>query len=210
MLPTPMNELLMSLKRSTCVQWSATAVLGAVCVGLIALNFKLAGDLNSLARHQPIHVIPGAAEGVYAAGITQYNIANAARYLLGLAVNITPATAAQRFNELEGYIAAEALSEFRAERDQRLKEIKTQQQSRAFFADGPDELSEQDGVYVYRVRGMWEIRSGSLPISTRHHEFILRFRVGRADKENPYGVFIHAFEVQPMVDRDSDGTAAAS
>src|ERR1700740_3536283 len=100
-----MNELLLNLKRTACLQWSATAVLGLLCAGLTALSFKLANDLSTLAHHQPIHVIPGAAEGVYAPGITRYNVANAARYLVGLVVNVTPSTAAQRFGELEGYIA---------------------------------------------------------------------------------------------------------
>jgi hypothetical protein len=198
------NELLLSLKRTTCVQWSATAILGLLCLALVALNFKLAADLSSLAHHQPIHVIPGAAEGVYAAGLTRYNVANAARYLLGLAVNLTPATAAQRFSELEGYIAPEALGEFRTERDQRLKEIKTQQQSRAFYPDAPDHLSVENGIYRYRVRGVWEIRSGSLPMSLKRHEFTLHFRVGGADRENPYGVFIDAFEVRALEELAAD------
>jgi len=203
-----MNEILLSLKRASSLQWSATAILGVLCVALVVLNFKLAGDLSSLARHQPIHVIPGAAEGVYAAGLTQYNVANAARYLLGLAVNVTPATAQQRFAELETYIAPEALGEFRGERDRRLKEIRSQQQSRAFFPDEPDRLVVEDGSYVYRVRGTWEIRSGSLPMSSTRHEFTLRFRVGHADRENPYGVSIDAFEVRALDEGAAGGRDA--
>jgi len=200
-----MNELLLTIKRTTCVHWLATSVLGVLCTGLIALNFKLAGDLSSLARHQPIHVIPGAAEGVYAPGLTRYNVANAARYLLGLGVNVTPVTAAQRFAELEAYIAPEALAEFRSERDQRLKEIRAQQQSRAFFPDQPDDLSAVDGLYVYRARGQWEIRSGSLPLSATRHEFTLRFRVGHADSGNPYGIFVRTFEVTPIENVSEEG-----
>jgi len=203
--PSPVNEILLSLKRTASIQWSALVVLGVISVGLLVLNLKLAADLSSLASHQPIHVIPGAAEGVYAAGLTRYNVANAVRYVLGLAVNVTPATAESRFGELERYMSPDALTEFRAERDERLREIKSQQQSRSFVADEPDELSVREGIYDYRARGRWEIRSGSLPMSSRRHEFHVRFRVGAPDEGNPYGIAVSALVIRSLEGLAPDG-----
>jgi hypothetical protein len=198
MTSMPLHDLLLSVKRAAALQWLATALLGLLCLALAALSFRQAGELAWLARHRPIHVVPGAAEGVYAPGLARHNIANAARYLLGLAVDLTPATASRRLQELERYLDPVALPVFRSERDRRLKEIEGQQQSRSLYPDSPDELTEDEGVYRYTVRGRWEIRSGSLPMSDDRHQFTMRFRVGTADETNPYGVRIVAFEVRRL------------
>ncbi len=193
-----LHDLLLAVKRAAALQWLATALLGLLCVALTVLCFRQASELAWLARHRPVHVVPGAAEGVYAPGITRHNIANAARYLLGLAVDLTPATASRRLQEFERYLDPVALPVFRAERDRLLKEIEAQQQSRTFYPDSPDELIDDEGLYGYTVRGRWEIRSGSLPMSEERHAFTMRFRVGTADETNPYGVRILAFEVQRL------------
>ena len=205
-----MNDILLGLKRSSINHWFATSVLGLVTGALLILCFKLSSDLDWLARHQPIHVIPGAAEGVYAAGVTHYNVINAARYLAGLGINLTPVNAPARLEELQSYIAPEALPAFQAEREERVREIRSQQQSRAFFADEPDSLTQSDGVYEYRSRGRWDIRSGSLAMSSLRYELVMRFSVAQADRSNPYGIQVQHIEMKPLGERGPKAEAAAA
>jgi hypothetical protein len=196
--PTPIGDLLLAIKRAAALQWLAIAVLGLIGLALAALALRQSGELAWQARHQPIHVVPGAAEGVYAPGLANHNLLNAARYLVGLAVNLTPSTAAQRLAELERHVDPQALAVFRSERDRRLREIHEQQQGRTLRPDRPDTLEQVDGLYRYTVQGRWEIRSGSLPMSEVRHGVEMRFRVGTADETNPYGIRIVALEVTPL------------
>lgn len=195
---TPIGDLLLSVRRAAALQWMAIAVLGVIGLALAALALHQSGELAWQARHQPIHVVPGAAEGVYAPGLAHHNLLNAARYLAGLAVNLTPSTAAQRLAELERYVDPQALAVFRAERDRRLREIREQQQGRTLRVDQPDTLERTDDLYRYRVQGRWEIRSGSLPMSEVRHIVEMRFRVGTADETNPYGIRIVALDVTAL------------
>ncbi len=198
MASMPLQDLLLSVKRAAALQWLATVVLGALCIALVALSFRQAGEMADMARHRPVHVVPGAAEGVYAPGLAHHNVANAARYLLGLAVQLTPSTARRRLDELERFVDPVALPVFRSERERRLKEIDGQQQSRTLYPDSPDELVDTQGLYRYTVQGRWEIRSGSLPMSEERHVFTLQFRVGTADETNPYGIRIVALEARRL------------
>ncbi len=193
-----MQDLLLSLKRAAAMQWLATFALTAICVALLALSFKLASELTYQMQHKPVYIVPGAAEGVYAPGLTRENVRNAARYLLGLVATISYLTAETRFQELERHVDPLAMPQFRQERDRRLKEILSQQQSRALFPDEPDQLSESGGLYQYRVRGRWEVRSGTLLMSELRHEFRMRFRVGLPDELNPYGIQIAAIDIAPV------------
>ena len=164
----------------------------AICAAmLVRSNAKIIG----LAENIPVRVVPGAAAGVYAPGVTEMNVLNAIRYVQSLGANLTPATARKRLDELEAYCAPEFITNFRIEKVRRVEEIISQQQSRSFVRDSDETFTrDANGVYTYKVTGPWEFRSGSVVMSNYRHEFIIRFTIGTPDKGNPYGTQLLAFD----------------
>jgi hypothetical protein len=198
------------------IKWRHGAQLGVIVVLALTLgyaiwtNSRLALGLRELARDQPIRVVPGAAAGIYAPGLTNENLLNAIRYVQELGANLTPATASSRLAELERYCAPRFLPKYRAERERRLTEITQQAQSRLFVREGEEQLVRDDqGVYHYAVRGPWQIHSGSVPMNEAMHAFRLSFIVGSPDKENPYGLQLLSYDVVQLNPGEREGAAAA-
>ena len=180
----------------------------AFCVWI---NSRLAYQFHDLAMNQPIRVVPGAAAGVYAPGLTNENVLNAIRYVQQLGANITTATVKSRLEELERFCSPSFLPKFRAERDKRLEEIGQQSQSRLFVRDGDEGLVRDDKqIYHYTVTGPWEIRSSSVLMSEIRHQFHLQFIVGTPDKENPYGIQLLGYDVVQLDSSKRNGIADAS
>lgn len=202
--PRPaMTDELVLIKWRLGVQTALIAALAAALVLAVfitsRLGFALLGisqRFERLAESQPIRVVPGAAAGVYAPGITEHNVLNAIRYVAGLGTNLTSATARARLDELERYCAPPFLSTFQREKAKRLEEIGTQAQSRSFVRDGAESLAQDDQqIYEYSVVGTWEFRSGGVVMSELRHAFRLRFTIGTPDKGNPYGIQLLAYDV---------------
>ena len=205
----PLEDQLGAVKKREGRYWIVISVLGLALAASQISQLHLTAKVAEVADRRPIYVVPGAAEGVYAPGLTKYNVANAARYLLGLGANLTAANAADRLAELERYCTPEFLPRFKAESVKRLKEIQGQTQSRALQPDRGDSLSvDARGLYTYTVSGVWEIKSGSLLMSEFRHRFQMRFSVGHADQGNPYGVQLQAFDVVQL--DEGSGPAGAA
>jgi hypothetical protein len=207
----PLKNELSTVKWRQGVQLGVIVLLALALVYAMWVNARLADETRELARHQPIRVVPGAAAGVYAPGLTNENVLNAIRYLQQLGANVTPATAKARFAELEASCAPSFLPKFRAERDRRLEEITQQAQSRLFTRDGEEALvRDHHQVYHYTVAGAWEIHSGSVPMSDYRHEFRLHFTVGTPDARNPYGLQLLGFDTIQLDPAKREGAAAAT
>jgi len=201
-MPT-MTDVLASTQRTMSIGVIILLILGVLLIGSIVTNVNLASRVVDVADRRPIYIVPGAAEGVYAPGLTKYNVANAARYVISLGSNLTATNAKERLAELEKYCAPEFLPKFRVEKDRLLKEIQMQQQSRALQPDVGDTLSvDPKKLYTYSLTGAWEIKSGSLLMSQVKHQFTIRFLVGNADEGNPYGIQLYAFDVTPIDGND--------
>ncbi len=194
-----MEDSFASIKKAVGGGLIVLIILALLLLASIVTNLRLATQIASVADRRPIYVIPGAAEGVYAPGLTKYNVENAARYVLTLGVNLTAANAKDRLDELEKYCSPDFRPKFRLEKARLLKEIQDQNQSRAVQPERGDELTIDDKkIYTYSMRGAWEIKSGSLLMSEVRHQFTIRFSVGNVDEGNPYGIQLHAFDVAPV------------
>jgi hypothetical protein len=203
------EDQLEAIKKREGRFWFAILGLSALLLASQLSNLRLTATIGEAVDKRQTLVIPGAAGGVYAPGLTQLNVANAARYVMGLGVNLTAANAKERLAELEKYCAADFLAKFQAEEARLLKEITAQTQSRALQADRGDTLAVDDKQnYTYTVTGPWEIKSGSLLMSAFRHRFTIRFSVGNPDRENPYGIQLHAFDVVPVDDASGRRGAA--
>lgn len=197
----PMEDSLASIKKAVGVGIIALIVLVLLLIAAIVTNLRLASQIASVANEHPIFVIPGAAEGVYAPGLTKYNVENAARYVVSLGATLTSANAKDRLAELEKYCSPEFQPKFRLEKARLLKEIQDQNQSRSVQPDpetGDALTVDKKKVYTYSMRGAWEIRSGSILMSNIRHEFTIRFTVGNVSKGNPYGIQLQAFDFVPV------------
>lgn len=205
----PLDDQLAVIKKLIGALLILSLVLALLVALALASNLRLAGRVSEVAAQQRIFVIPGAAEGVYAPGLTEHNLRNAARYLTSLFANLTPANAAGRLEELEGRCSPAFLPKFQAEQARLAKEIADQMQSRALQPDPGETLNrDAQGRYTYSVSGVWEIRSGSLAMSALPHRFTLVFAVGNADKERPDGIELHGIDVTPLA--ESGGSAGAA
>jgi hypothetical protein len=192
------EDQLEAIKKREGRFWLAILGLSALLLTSQLSNMRLTAIIGEVVDKRQTLVIPGAASGVYAPGLTQFNVANAARYVLGLGANLTAANAKERLAELERYCAADFLAKFQVEEARLLKEITSQTQSRALQPDRGETLTVDDKQhYTYTVTGPWEIKSGSLLMSALRHRFTIRFSVGNPDRENPYGIQLHAFDVVP-------------
>ena len=204
------NEL-SAVKWRQGIQLFVIVALALALVFSMWVNSRMATELRSLALAQPIRVVPGAASGVYAPGLTNENVLNATRYLHQLGANITPATAKARFAELESYCAPSFLPKFRAESAKRLEEIMQQQQSRLFVRDEEEQLVRgENAIYHYVVSGPWDIRSGTVPMSEYRHQFRLQFTVGTPDERNPYGIQLLGFDTIQIDSTKREGIASAA
>lgn len=193
--PTPpLNELTV-IKHRMGMQTATIAGLALALVIVAGLLAMTSARFASLAGNIPVRVIPGAAAGVYAPGITETNVLNAIRYVQQLGGNVTPATARPRLDEIERYCAPEFIAKYRVEKSKRLEEIAAQQQSRAFVRDVPESFTQDNAaVYTYQVSGPWEFRSGSVVMSSFRHEFKIRFTIGSPDQGNSYGIQLLSFD----------------
>jgi len=197
----PLDDQLAAIKKVFGIGVVVVIVLGALLLACLVSTVQLAAKIGEVAKTRSVYVIPGAAEGVYAPGLTEYNVRNAARYLLGLGANLTPANAEERLAELEKYCMSDYVPAFQAEKIRSLKEIQSQTQSRALQPDRGDSLTvDEKKIYTYAASGTWEIKSGSLLMSALRHRFTLRFFVGNADRGNPYGIQLLSFDVAPLDD----------
>jgi hypothetical protein len=197
--PTPpLNELAI-IKHRMGLQ---TATIAALALGLIVVAGLLAMNavrFALLAEKIPVRVVPGAAAGVYAPGITETNVLNAIRYVQQLGADLTPPTARARLEEIGRYCAPELLVKFRVAQGKLLEEIAAQQQSRSFIRDVAEAFTQDNaGVYDYRVSGPWEFRSGSVVMSNFRHEFKIRFTIGSPDQGNPYGIQLLSFDTSRL------------
>jgi len=201
-IPT-MTDVLASTQRAFSIGVTVLIALGVLLLISIFTNVNLASRIADVANKRPIYVVPGAVKGVYAPGLADYNVANAARYLLSLGSTLTVSNAKARLDELETYCSPEFLPKFRVEKARLLKEIQMQQQSRAVQSDGGDTLSiDKKKMYTFTLTGAWEIRSGSLLMSQVTHRFTILFSVGNADEGNPYGIQLYGFDATPIDGKD--------
>ncbi len=206
-MPTT-EDLLASTKKAIGVGVIVLIALGLLLLVSIFTNVNLASRVAEVADKRPIYIVPGAAEGVYAPGLTKYNVTNAARYILSLGTNLTATNAKDRLDELEKYCAPDFLPKFRVEKARLLKEIQMQSQSRAVQPEQGDELTvDAQKMYTYSMSGAWEIKSGSLLMSALKHQFTILFSVGNADKGNPYGIQLHGFDATPFDDKNRRGVS---
>ncbi len=190
----PTSELEV-IKHRLGLQAFAIAALSIALIVAVVVNAQIGFRVVNMAQNLPVRVVPGAAAGVYAPGVTEENVLGAIRYVQGLGGNLTPSTARKRLEEMESYCAPEFRPKFRAEAQRLLSEITAQQQSRSFTRDSDEEFTrDTKGIYTFRVAGPWLFTSGNVVMSQFRHQFSIQFSIGSPDQSNPYGIQLLAFD----------------
>jgi hypothetical protein len=190
-----------AIRRSIALAGCVCAVLLLITIGSLSLAICTVWSARQSAARMPVLVVPGAVAGVYSPGLTEDNVRSAARYLTGLGTSFSGVRGMdQRFDELESFASPQFLPRLQAARLALRRDVETQNQARAFFAEPESERFRQQspGSFEYAIRGLRVVYASGLTMDSRSSVVSLKLALGAPSQKNRVGVLLDGFEVSDL------------
>jgi hypothetical protein len=194
-----LSELQRVVRELRMLAWASAGMLVVLAIVMLVAMVQKDRLIEKMTLERPIAVVPGAVAGEYIAGLSDANLTLAARYLVGLPTNVTPANIDDRLAELLAHSTPEFLPTLTLAGENMRAEVKGQAQSRVLIVDPKRETLRREGdEFTYRVEGSRKLFAGGLVMREDQGSATLRFRLGSPSERNRFGIWLTSLSISSV------------